>query len=242
MAQVVTASDDAQEDVRESDFHSRLNWLRAAVLGANDGIVSVAGLVVGVAAATTDVHSLMIAGVAGVIAGALSMGAGEYVSVSTQRDGERGLVDRKRADLHRDPLGQLDRLTRLLRAKGLDDELASRVAQQLTERNALEAHADVDLRVDPDELTNPWHAAWASMLSFALGAMLPLAAILLVGPTWRVPVTALAVLVALAVTGATSARLGNAPAGRATLRNVLGGAIAMAVTYAIGAAFGTLQA
>lgn len=241
MTEVATALESVEEE-RESGFHSRLNWLRAAVLGANDGIVSVAGLVVGVAAATTDRHALMIAGVAGVIAGALSMAAGEYVSVSTQRDGERGLVDRKRAQLHHDPAGQLARLTDLYRAKGLDDELASRVAHQLTQRNALGAHAEVDLRVDPDALTNPWHAAWASMVSFTLGALLPLAAILLAGVSWRVPVTAIAVLLTLAATGAASARLGEAPVGRATLRNVLGGAVAMAVTYGIGLAFGTLGA
>ncbi|WP_022910922.1 VIT1/CCC1 transporter family protein [Aestuariimicrobium kwangyangense] len=230
----------SEGDSGTQGFHTRLNWLRAAVLGANDGIVSIAGLVVGVAAATTSSHALLVAGVAGVIAGALSMAAGEYVSVSTQRDGERSLVDRKRSELQADPDGQLERLAALYRAKGLDAHLAEQVAEQLTSRNALAAHAEADLGVDPEELTNPWHAAWASMLSFTLGALLPLAAVLLTPVSWKIPVTVLAVTVALAITGASSAKLGEAPAVPATLRNVLGGATAMAVTYGVGLLFGTL--
>lgn len=217
---------------------SKLNWLRAGVLGANDGIVSVAGIVVGVAGATSQRSDIAVAGVAGLVAGALSMAAGEYVSVSTQRDTEKALIAKETAELRDMPQEELEELTQIYQAKGLDRDLAEQVAHQLTEHDALAAHADAELNIDPNELTNPWEAAFASFLAFTVGAALPLAAILLPGPTWRVPITFVAVLIALVITGSVSARLGDAPVRPAVLRNVIGGALAMAITYGIGHAIG----
>ncbi|MGW2477170.1 VIT1/CCC1 transporter family protein [Streptomyces sp. NPDC001665] len=213
---------------------TRLNWLRAAVLGANDGVVSTAGLVVGVAGATDDRGALLTAGLAGLLAGSLSMAAGEYVSVSTQRDSEKAALATEKRELQETPEAELAELTGLLQGKGLSREVAREAAVQLTERDALRAHAEVELGIDPDDLTNPWHAAGASLLAFTVGALLPLLAIVLPPPTARVPVTVLSVLAVLAVTGWWSARLGAAAPGRAVLRNMGGGAVAMAVTYVAG--------
>jgi VIT1/CCC1 family predicted Fe2+/Mn2+ transporter len=217
---------------------SRLNWLRAAVLGANDGIVSTAGLVVGVAGATSDRGSLLTAGLAGLLAGSMSMAAGEYVSVSTQLDSEKAALATERRELREQPEAELEELTELLEGRGLSRAVAFEAAQQLTQRDALRAHASVELGIDPDDLTNPWHAAWASFLSFTFGALLPLLAIVLPPSDWRVPVTVVSVLAALVLTGWSGARLGAAGPGRAVLRNVGGGALAMAVTYAAGALLG----
>jgi VIT1/CCC1 family predicted Fe2+/Mn2+ transporter len=167
------------------------------------------------------------------------MGAGEYVSVSTQRDSERALLDKERRELVEEPEEELAELAGIYVGKGLSEELALQVAQELTAHDALTAHAEVELGIDPDELTNPWHAAWASMLAFTVGALLPLLTISLAGADIRLAVTAVAVMVALALTGFASARLGQAPPGRAVLRNVAGGVLAMAVTHAIGLAVGS---
>ncbi|MFF3857966.1 VIT family protein [Streptomyces sp. NPDC002209] len=218
---------------------TRLNWLRAGVLGANDGIISTAGLVVGVAGATTSRGSILAAGVAGLLAGSLSMAAGEYVSVSSQRDSERAALETERQELAQEPEAELAELTELLEARGLSRELAREAAEQLTERDALKAHARVELGIDPDVLVNPWHAAFASLVAFTVGALLPLLAIVLPGPSQRVPVTVAAVLAALTLCGVISARLGGAPPVRAVLRNVAGGALAMTVTYAVGTWLGT---
>ncbi|MGW9044629.1 VIT1/CCC1 transporter family protein [Streptomyces lydicus] len=219
---------------------SRLNWLRAAVLGANDGIVSTAGLVVGVAGATDNRGALLTAGLAGLLAGSLSMAAGEYVSVSTQRDSEKAALAQEKRELATEPQAELVELTQLLRGKGLEDQLAREVAEQLTAHDALRAHAEVELGIDPDELTNPWHAAGASFLAFTVGALLPLLAIVLPPAGQRLWITVLAVLAALALCGWSSARLGAAPVGRAVLRNVGGGVVAMAVTYAAGSLLGAV--
>ncbi len=227
------------DEPHNDSIGNRLNWLRAGVLGANDGIVSTAGIVVGVAGATTDRGSIAIAGVAAVVAGAISMAAGEYVSVSTQRDSEKALLDKESRELVEEPDEELAELAGIYAGKGLDDELALEVARQLTEHDALGAHAEAELGIDPDDLTSAWHAAFASMLSFFLGALLPLVTILVFGPTWRVLVTVGAVALALAITGFTSAKLGYGPAGRAVLRNVGGGLFAMIVTYLVGSALGT---
>jgi len=216
----------------------RLNWLRAGVLGANDGIVSTAGLVVGVAGATTSSSAILTAGVAGLTAGAVSMALGEYVSVSSQRDTERALLQKERAELASAPEAELAELAGLYRAKGLSAETARQVALELTERDALAAHADAELGIDPDRLTNPWHAAGASALAFTVGSVLPLIAILLPPVGARVPVTFVAVLVALAATGRLSAWLGGSRGFPAMVRLVGGGALAMAVTYGVGALFG----
>lgn len=228
-----------EDEPHESGLNNRLNWLRAAVLGANDGIVSTAGLVVGVAGATSDRGAIMIAGVAGLAAGALSMGAGEYVSVSTQRDSEHALLEKERRELVEEPEEELAELADIYIRKGLSEELALRVAVELTEHDALGAHAEAELGIDPDDLTNPWHAAWASMASFTVGALLPLLTIVLMVSDYRVPVTVVAVVVALAFTGWASARFGYGPAKKAVLRNMAGGLFAMLATYAIGALLGT---
>ncbi|GIF23395.1 VIT1/CCC1 family predicted Fe2+/Mn2+ transporter [Actinoplanes tereljensis] len=212
----------------------RLNWLRAGVLGANDGIVSTAGLVVGVAGATLATSPIATAGVAGLVAGAVSMALGEYVSVSSQRDTERALLAKERAELAEFPDQEFDELTALYAAKGLTEATARRVAEELTAKDAFAAHADVELRIDPDALTNPWHAAGASALAFTGGSLLPLIAILVPPPQARVMVTFAVVIMALALTGAVSAKLGSAGVGRAVARLVGGGALAMAVTFGVG--------
>ncbi|MFD6277434.1 VIT family protein [Streptomyces sp. NPDC060209] len=217
---------------------TRLNWLRAAVLGANDGVVSTAGLVVGVAGATGDRSTLLTAGLAGLLAGSMSMAAGEYVSVSTQRDSEKAALATEKRELEETPEAELAELTGLLEEKGLSNRLAREAAVQLTQRDALRAHAEVELGIDPDELTNPWHAAGASFLAFTVGALLPLLAIVLPPTSARLPVTVVSVLAALALTGWWSARLGQAAARPAVLRNMAGGAVAMAVTYGAGALLG----
>ncbi|MFE0376390.1 VIT family protein [Streptomyces inhibens] len=219
---------------------TRLNWLRAAVLGANDGIVSTAGLVVGVAGATDSRGALLTAGLAGLLAGSMSMAAGEYVSVSTQRDSEKAALAQEKRELATEPQAELIELTELLVDKGLNERLAGEVAEQLTEHDALRAHAEVELGIDPDELTNPWHAAGASFLAFTAGALLPLLAIVLPPAAHRLWITVVAVLVALAVCGWSSARLGAAPVGRAVVRNAGGGAVAMAVTYGAGVVLGAV--
>ena len=234
----------AQVDPHEGEQHgqgigSRLNWLRAGVLGANDGIVSTAGIVIGVAAATLERSAIATAGIAGLAAGAMSMAAGEYVSVSTQRDTEKALLAKERRELREMPEEELEELTQIYQDKGLTPDLAAEVARQLTEHDALGAHAEAELGIDPNDLTNPWHAAWASMLAFTLGALLPLVTILLLPVAARVWVTAMSVVVALAFTGWGSARLGHAPVRPAVLRNIAGGMVAMAVTYGIGALVGT---
>ena len=229
--------------VHEGEPHAdglagRLNRLRAAVLGANDGIVSEAGLVVGVAGATTDQTALLVAGLAGLVAGAVSMALGEYVSVSSQRDVESALVDKERRELAETPEQELAELAAIYRGKGLQAATADQVARELTEHDALAAHLEAELHLDQDDLVSPSQAALASALAFVLGAALPLLAILFTPIAWRVPVTVLAVLAALALTGATSARLAGGDPRRAVLRIVLGGAAGLAATYGIGVAFG----
>ncbi|SFR88133.1 Predicted Fe2+/Mn2+ transporter, VIT1/CCC1 family [Microbacterium sp. cf046] len=220
----------------------RLNWLRAGVLGANDGIVSVASLVVGVAGATTDTAALLVAGVAGLVGGAISMALGEYVSVSSQRDSERALIAKETRELKELPDEELEELTSLYRERGLSEATARQVALELTEHDALAAHLEVELHIDQHDLVSPWQAALSSAIAFTLGAMLPLLAILLPPPELRVPVTFVAVLVALGITGTVSAHLGGSSKMRATARLVIGGALALAVTWAIGTLLGTTGA
>ncbi|MCM2391552.1 VIT1/CCC1 transporter family protein [Streptomyces albipurpureus] len=232
------ALEGARHEPHGAHLGTRLNWLRAAVLGANDGVVSTAGLVVGVAGATEDRGALLTAGLAGLLAGSMSMAAGEYVSVSTQRDSEQAALDVERRELREQPAAELDELTDLLAERGLSPRVAREAAVQLTERDALRAHARVELDINPDALANPWHAAVASFLAFTVGALLPLLAIVLPPSSVRLPITVCSVLAALALTGWWSARLGAALAPRAMLRNVGGGALAMAITYAVGSLLG----
>lgn len=217
----------------------RLNWLRAGVLGANDGIVSVASLVVGVAGASSDNAALLTAGVAGLVGGAISMALGEYVSVSSQRDSEKALIDKEARELREMPDEELEELTQLYRDRGLSDDTARQVAVELTAHDALTAHLEVELHIDRNDLVSPWQAAVSSAVSFTLGALLPLLAILLPPPEWRVPVTFVAVLLALALTGSISAHLGGSGKRRATLRLVVGGALSLIVTWGIGSLLGT---
>ncbi|MEO7068875.1 MAG: VIT family protein [Nostocoides sp.] len=227
-------SEPHEGEQHEGGLSARLNALRAGVLGANDGIVSTAGIVIGVAAATTSRAAIATAGLAGLAAGAMSMAVGEYVSVSTQRDTERAMVAREIRELREQPAEELAELTGLYADRGLSPDLARQVAEQLTAHDALAAHAEVELGIDPDDLANPWHAAFASMGSFTVGASLPVVAILLSAQSWRVPVTVVAVLLALVLTGWASATVGRSPVPRAVVRNLAGGALAMAITYAVG--------
>jgi vacuolar iron transporter family protein len=216
----------------------RLNALRAAVLGANDGIVSVAGIVIGVAGATSARAPIFTAGLAGLMAGAVSMALGEYISVSSQLDSETALVAKERRELHQMPDAELAELTAIYEAKGLSPHTAAQVAGELTTYDALAAHADAELNINPKDLANPWQAAAASAASFAIGAQLPLLAILLTPTVWRVPVTFLAVLTALALAGALSAYIGGGKVRRAVLRVVIGGAAGLTFTYGVGHLFG----
>jgi vacuolar iron transporter family protein len=217
----------------------RLNWLRAAVLGANDGIVSTAGIVVGVAGATSARGPIFTAGLAGAVAGAVSMALGEYVSVSSQRDSEKAQLAREEWELANLPEHELEELAEIYRRKGLSRDTAQLVAEELTAAGALAAHADAELHIDPDQLTSPLHAAVASALAFTVGACLPLLAIVLAPTGALLAVTVVAVLVALALAGLLSARLGGSPARMAVLRLVIGGAAGLGLTYAIGRLFGT---
>jgi VIT1/CCC1 family predicted Fe2+/Mn2+ transporter len=224
-----------EDEPHDSDAASSLlNWLRAAVLGANDGIVSTAGLVMGVAGATTDRQTIFVAGLAGLVAGALSMAAGEYVSVSTQRDTEQALLAKERRELEEEPEEELAELAGLYVAKGLSEETARQVALELTDHDALAAHADAELGIDPDVLTSPWQAAIASMLAFTVGALLPLLTITMLPESLRIWGTVVSVVLALALTGYLSARFAEAEIRRAIIRNISGGVLAMGVTYLIG--------
>jgi VIT1/CCC1 family predicted Fe2+/Mn2+ transporter len=215
----------------------RLNWLRAGVLGANDGIVSTAGVVAGVAGATSDLTVILTAGVAAAVAGALSMAGGEYVSVSSQRDTEAAALTRETWELEHLPDEELAELTGLFRAQGLSEELSGQAARELTAHDALAAHARMELNVDPEELTSPWAAAGASFVAFAVGAVLPVLAIALPPESWRIGVAFAATVLGLALTGWLSARLGHARPGPAIARNVGVGVLTMIVTYLVGSVF-----
>lgn len=235
MSMEIGSDEDPQHWHEEiGDVSGRLNWLRAGVLGANDGIVSTAGVVMGVAGATSDSAAILIAGIAALTAGALSMGAGEYVSVSTQRDSERSILALEKVELEKMPATEQSELARMYREKGLSRETADKVAAELTEADALRAHADIEFGIDPDSLTNPWHAAWASMLAFTLGALIPLLVVAFVPASVRVITTVLTVALALALAGGVSAKLGYSPRLPAIVRNVGGGLLAMGITYVIG--------
>jgi vacuolar iron transporter family protein len=216
----------------------RLNWLRAGVLGANDGIVSVAAIVVGVAGATPSNGPILTAGAAGLIGGAISMALGEYVSVSSQRDSERAAIATEKRELEESPADELRELADYYEAKGISKATAMEVARELTERDALSAHLAAEFNIDQTDIASPWHAALASAVAFVIGAILPLASMLLLPDIARVPVTFVAVLVALAITGSIAAHIGGSPKLRATLRVTIGGALALAATFGIGTLLG----
>ncbi|MED5371053.1 MAG: VIT family protein [Myxococcota bacterium] len=222
----------------EEHTQDRASWLRAAVLGANDGIVSTASLVLGVAAADANPNSTWVAGLAGLIGGALSMAAGEYVSVSSQRDVEEADLATERRELREEPERELEELCGLVQEQGLPPELARQVAVALTEHDALKAHARLELGINVQELARPVQAAIVSAISFSTGAAVPLAVILLAPAAIKMHATLLAATLLLGLLGAWSAHLGGAPVGRATARVVVWGLAAMGLTAAMGHLFG----
>lgn len=225
----------ARREPDETRITARLNGLRAGVLGANDGIVSIAALVVGVAAATPDNHAaILTAGVAGLTAGALSMGVGEYVSVSSQRDAEEAQLERETRWHDERPEWELEQLAQLHMSTGMSEDTAKKAAEEQTAHDAVGIHALMHLGIDPKALVSPVQAALASLVAFTVGGAIPLIAILLATPSLQVPVTFVAVMVALILTGTSSAWIAHSPYPRAILRNVVGGTLAMAITYGIG--------
>jgi VIT1/CCC1 family predicted Fe2+/Mn2+ transporter len=218
----------------------RSNWLRAAVLGANDGIVSTASLVLGVAASGASATAIVTAGIAGLVAGALSMAAGEYVSVSSQRDAEEADLRLEERELLSDPSGELRELAAIYEERGLPPKLAGEVAAALSRRGALQAHARDELGLDEARLARPLQAAWTSALAFSAGAALPLLAVAVTPAAAREATVVVVTLIALGVLGDLGARLGGAPRLRATVRIVVWGAVAMGITAGIGALVGSV--
>jgi len=222
---------------RETHAVARIGWLRAAILGANDGIVSTASLIAGVAAAGATQASILVTGVAGLVAGAMSMAAGEYVSVSSQGDAEKADIARERHELKTQPEFELEELTQIYEARGLGRPLADEVARALTAHNALDSHLRDELGLSHEMRARPVQAAAASAASFSIGAALPLAIALIdqgVSLPWTVSAAS---LLFLALLGALGAWAGNAPIARAVLRVSFWGAVAMAATIAIGSMF-----
>lgn len=216
----------------------KLNWLRASVLGANDGIVSTAGIVMGVAGATTENGPVLIAGIASLVAGSISMAGGEYASVSAQKDSEIAALEKERLELEQDPQGELAELQEFYEQRGLSPELAEKVAVELTSRDPIKAHAEAELGIHPDGHVSPTAAAIASFVSFALGSILPIIAI--TGP-WRDAreiATVISVVIALAITGFVAAKIGGARPLRAVIRNVVVSLLTMGIAYLIGGALG----
>lgn len=219
-------------------YVGRGGWLRASVLGGNDGIISVASLIIGVAAATPDPSVIAISGVAGLVAGALSMAAGEYISVSAQRDSEQADIEREKQALKTMPKEELAELTAIYQKRGLSDETAALVARELMQNDPLEAHLRDELGLSDDLAAKPLQAALASGITFTIAAALPVIASLIAPPGWTIYAIALVSVIALAILGATGAKLGGAPVLPAVIRVVGWGIIAMAVTAAIGSLFG----
>ena len=218
----------------------RIGWLRAAVLGANDGIVSTASLVIGVAASSAGRSEVLVAGMAGLVAGAMSMAAGEYVSVSSQADTEQADIGRERGELRDDPEGELSELSRIYQDRGLTAELAHEVAVGLTAADALGTHARDELGISETTTARPVQAAFTSSATFAAGAALPLIAAALATGGAQIAIVAFTALVFLAALGAIGARAGGAPITAAAVRVTFWGALAMAVTAAIGSLFGAV--
>lgn len=224
----------------ESHLVARIGWLRAAVLGANDGIVSTASLIVGVAAASADTSEVLVAGVAGLVAGAMSMAAGEYVSVSSQSDTEQADLARERAELASQPEFEREELTRIYMDRGVDADLARQVADQLMAKDALTAHARDELGISEVTAARPIQAALTSAATFAVGAAMPLAMVLLMPRSLLVVGVSITSLIFLALLGGVGARAGGANVVRATVRVTFWGALAMALTAGIGSIFGTV--
>ena len=225
-------------DHRETHKSGRAAWLRAAVLGSDDAIVSTSSLMIGVAASAAPTQTIMIAGVAGLVAGAMSMAVGEYVSVSSQRDSERADIEREKHELANEPEDELRELAGIYEKRGLTRELAIEVARQLSARDQLGAHMRDELGIDPKALSQPIQAAWISAVSFAIFASVPILALLAAPAAFQIPAMALASLVSLGALGAFGAQLGGASKLRGALRVTIGGSLAMAVTAGIGRLLG----
>jgi VIT1/CCC1 family predicted Fe2+/Mn2+ transporter len=223
---------------REMHRSDRVGWLRAAVLGSDDAIVSTSSLMIGVAASSASTNQILVAGVAGLVAGAMSMAVGEYVSVSSQRDAELADMDREKHELASEPQAELAELASIYARRGLDPELAMKVAEQLTARDDLAAHLRDELGIEPTALARPLQAAWISAVSFAAFALVPIAALLLSPAGWRIPTLSSLSLASLAALGAFGGHLGGASRVPAALRVTIGGALAMAVTATIGRLLG----
>lgn len=224
----------------EEHLSQRSNWLRAAVLGANDGILSTSSLVLGVAGSGASANAIVTAGIAGMVGGALSMAAGEYVSVSSQRDTEEADLSLERRELEADPDGELAELAAIYQGRGLSSDLAQEVAEALTTRDALAAHVRDELGLETDRRARPLQAAWSSAAAFSAGAALPLIAAAAAPAAVRTVLIVTVTLFALALLGMTGARLGGAPPLAATGRVLLWGVAAMVITYTIGAAAGSV--
>lgn len=218
---------------------AKLNWLRAGVLGANDGIVSIAALLVGVAAATSDTNAILIAGVAGLAAGSISMGLGEYVSVSSQRDSELSLIAKEKRELIEQPEVELAELQTIYEHKGLSPATAKQVAKELTDHDPIRAHLEAELNILEAHIVNPWHAAFSSTGSFLAGALLPFLTVVFAQSDLRIPATIVASIIALAATGTAGAYLGGSSMWKSVVRIVIGGSAALAITFAIGSLFNT---
>jgi VIT1/CCC1 family predicted Fe2+/Mn2+ transporter len=223
---------------RENHWSHREGWLRAAVLGSDDAIVSTASLMIGVAASASSKAATLVAGVAGLVAGAMSMAVGEYVSVSSQRDSEQADIAVEKRELAERPRSELNELAAIYVKRGLDKELAMKVAEQLSARDRLGAHLRDELHIDRATLARPLQAAWISAASFSFFAAIPIAALLAAPAVARIPIIAAISLASLATLGAVGAHLGGAPMGRAALRVTIGGGLAMAVTAVIGRVLG----
>jgi len=219
---------------REIHHSGRVGWLRAGVLGSNDAIVSTASLMVGVASSSASSHAVLVAGLAGLVAGAMSMAVGEYLSVSSQRDAERADIDREEQELAMSPQAELSELATIYMKRGLDKDLSLKVAEQLSAHDSLGAHLRDELGIDPQALAQPKQAAWISAVSFSTFAMLPILALLVSPERWHVATIAGVSLVSLALLGALGAYLGGARMVAAALRVTLGGGLAMAVTAVVG--------
>lgn len=224
----------------ESASNSRLNSLRAAVLGANDGIVSTSSVVMGVAGATANRHAIVSAGLAALVAGALSMAVGEYVSVSSQSDAEKAYIRKEKYWLKKRPEAELRQLALEYEKLGVSEKTARKVAEELTKQNPLTAHLRIHFNIDPDDINNPWQAAIASLLAFTVGGLVPFLAVVLTSDTWRIYATIIAVFIALIATGYISAVAGSARRGRAVIRVLVGGLAAMLITYYVGKLFGSI--
>jgi VIT1/CCC1 family predicted Fe2+/Mn2+ transporter len=224
--------------IAETHRSGRAGWLRAAVLGSDDAIVSISSLMIGVAASSASREAILVAGVAGMVSGAMSMAVGEYVSVSSQRDAEQADVEREMRELARSPRAELNELARIYMQRGLEEDLAMKVAEQLSRRDRLGAHLRDELGIDQAALARPMQAAWISAVSFASFAVVPIAVLFVAPAASRIAAIAAVSLVSLSALGAFGGHLGGAPPGRAALRVTLGGILAMAATAAIGRIFG----